>query len=83
MKCTNNLFDELEFTKKQAIHLCAFLSDMPAGEDKNAFEKRKNAAYIWSCVDKKKVEMTIKKAEITLDRDQQFIDELKPSKKVK
>ena len=36
MKCANNLFDELEFTKKQAIHLCAFHSDMPAGEDKNA-----------------------------------------------
>ena len=83
MKCAINLFDELEFTKKQAIHLCAFLSDMPAEEDKNAFEKRKNAAYIWSCVDKKKVEMTIDKAEITLDRVQQFIDELKPSKKVK
>ncbi len=83
MKCANNLFDELEFTKKQAILLCAFLSDMLAGEDKNTFEKRKNTAYIWSCVDKKKVEMTIDKADITLDRVQQFIDELKPSKKVK
>jgi len=55
MKCANNIFDELEFTKKQAIHLCAFLSDMPAGEDENSCEKRRNAAYIWSCVDKKKV----------------------------
>ena len=36
MKCANNLFDELEFTNKQAIHLCSFHSDMPAGEDKNA-----------------------------------------------
>jgi uncharacterized protein (UPF0332 family) len=79
MKCANNIFDELEFTKNQAIHLCAFLSDMPAGEDKNAFEKRRNAAYIWSCVDKKKVLTTIDKAEGTLDRIQGFIDELKPS----
>jgi hypothetical protein len=55
MNCANDLFDELEFTKNQAIHLCTFLSDMPAGEDKNALEKRRNAAYIWSCVDKKKV----------------------------
>ena len=55
MKFANNIFDELEFTKKQAIHLCAFLSDMPAGEDKNSCEKRRNAAYIWSCVEKKKV----------------------------
>jgi hypothetical protein len=82
MKCANNIFDELEFTKKQAIHLCAFLSDMPAGEDKNSCEKRRNAAYIWSCVDKKKVETTIDNAESTLDRIQGFIDELKTSKKV-
>jgi hypothetical protein len=38
MNCANDLFDELEFTKNQAIHLCAFLSDMPAGEDKNALK---------------------------------------------
>ncbi len=53
MKCAKNLFDEFKLTKKQAIHLCLFLSDMLAGEDKNAFDKRKNAAYIWSYVDKK------------------------------
>ncbi len=46
MKCDYNLFNELEFTKKQAIRLCAFISDMPAGDFKNAFEKRRNAAYI-------------------------------------
>ncbi len=34
IKCADNLFDELDFIKKQAINLCAFLSDMPAGEDK-------------------------------------------------
>ena len=50
---------------------------MTAGEDKNAWEKRKNAAYIWSFVDKKKVETTIDNAESTLDRVQKFIDELK------
>ena len=55
MKWANDIFDELEFSKKQVIHLCAILSDMKAGEDKNAFDKRRNAAYIWSCVDKKKV----------------------------
>ena len=82
MKCANNIFDELEFTKKQAIHLCAFLSDMPAGEDKNSWEKRRNAAYVWSCVDKKDVEKKIDNAESNLDRVQKFIDELKPSKKV-
>ena len=82
MNCANDLFDELEFTKKQANHLRAFLSDMPAGEDKNALEKRRNAAYIWSCVDKKKVLKTIDNAESTLDRIQGFIDELKTSKKV-
>ena len=79
MNCANNLFDELEFTKNQAIHLCAFVSDKPAGEDKNALEKRRNAAYIWSCFDKKKVETTIKNAESTLDKIQEFIDELKTS----
>ena len=81
MNCANNLFDELEFTKNQAIHLCAFLSDMPAGEDKNALEKRRNAAYIWSCVDKKKVETTIRNSESNLDRVQAFINELKTRKK--
>ena len=81
MKCANDLFDELEFTKKQAIHFFEFLSDMPAGEDKNALEKRRNAAYIWSCVDKKKVEKTIGNSESTLDRVQAFINELKTRKK--
>jgi hypothetical protein len=33
MKCANNLFDEVKFTKKQATNLCEFLSDMPAGEE--------------------------------------------------
>ncbi len=46
MKRANNIFDELEFSKKQAIHLCVFLSDMPAGEDKNAYEKRKNGLHL-------------------------------------
>ncbi len=55
MKCANNLFDLAVFIEKQATNLCAFLSDMPSGEDKNALEKRRDAAYIWSCVDKKKV----------------------------
>ena len=52
---------------------------MPAGEDKNACDWRKNAAYIWSFVNKKKVETTIDNAESTLDRVQKFIDELKTS----
>jgi hypothetical protein len=55
---------------------------MPAGEDKNAYEKRRNAAYVWSCVDKKDVEKKIDNAESNLDRVQKFIDELKPSQKV-
>ena len=55
---------------------------MPAGEDKNAYEKRRNAAYVWSCVDKKDVEKKIDNTESNLDRVQKFIDELKPSKKV-
>ncbi len=25
MKCANNIFDDFDFTKKQAFHLCAFL----------------------------------------------------------
>ncbi len=41
MNCANNLFDELEFTKKQAVHLCTFLFDMPEGKDKNSFENDK------------------------------------------
>ena len=82
MKCANNLFDLAVFIEKQATNLCEFLSDMPAGEDKNAYEKRRNAAYVWSCVDKKDVEKKIDNAESNLDRVQGFIDELKPSKKV-
>ena len=35
MKCANNLFDEVKFTMKQANNLCEYISDMPAGEDKN------------------------------------------------
>ena len=81
MKCANDIFDELDFTKKQAIHLCAFLSDMSAGEDKNSCEKRRNAAYIWSCVDKKKVETTIDNAESTLDRIQGLLTNLRQVKK--
>ena len=41
----------IKFTKKQANNLCEYISDMPAGEDKNAYEKRKQAAYNWSVLD--------------------------------
>ncbi len=51
---------------------------MAAGEDKNVFEeKRRNAAYIWSYVDKKKVETTIENEKGTLDKVQKFFNELK------
>ena len=82
MKCANNLFYLTVFIEKQATILCEFLSDMPAGEDKNAYEKRRNAAYVWSCVDKKDIEKKIENADSNFDRVQKFIDELKPSKKV-
>ena len=52
---------------------------MPAGDEKNEYIKRKQAAFNWSVLDKKKVEMTLENAESTLDRVQEFIDELKPS----
>ena len=51
MKCANNLFDLAIFIEKQANNLCEYISDMPAGEDKNAYEKRKQAAYNWSVLD--------------------------------
>ena len=59
--------------------MCEYISDMPAGEDKHVWEKRKQAAYNWSVLEKKKVETTLDNAESTLDRVQEFIDELKPS----
>ena len=51
---------------------------MQAEEDKNIKEKRKQAAYNWSVLEKKKVETTLDNSESTLDRVQEFIDELKP-----
>ncbi len=56
MKCANNLFDLAVLLEKQATNFCEFLSDMPAGKNMNAYEIRRNAAYDWSCSDKKDVE---------------------------
>ena len=82
MKSANNLFDLVVFTEKHATTLCGYIADLPAGEDKNEYVKRKQAAFNWSVLDQKKVETPIEIAEITLDRIQQFIDKLKPNKKV-
>ena len=53
---------------------------MPAGDDKNEYVKRKQAAFNWSVLDQKNVETSLKNEGSTLDRVQEFIDELKPRK---
>ena len=78
MKSANNLFDLVVSTEKHATTLCGFISDLPAGDDKNEYVKRKQAAFNWSVLDQKKVKLSLENAESTLDRVQEFINELKP-----
>ena len=78
MKSANNLFDLVVSTEKHATTLCGFIADMPAGDDKNEYVKRKQAAFNWSVLDQKKVKSSLKNEESTLDRVQEFINELKP-----
>jgi hypothetical protein len=82
MNCANNLFDLVVFTEKHATTLCGYIADLPAGDDKNEYVKRKQAAFNWSVLDQKKVKTSLEKEGSTLDRVQEFIDELKPRKKV-
>ena len=81
MNCANNLFDLVVFTEKYATTLCEYIADLPAGDDKNEYVKRKQAAFNWSVLDQKKVKTSLEKEGSTLDRVQEFIDELKPRKK--
>ena len=82
MKSANNLFDLVVFTEKHATTLCGFIADLPAGDDKVKYVKRKQAAFNWSVLDQKKVKTSLEKEGSTLDRVQEFIDELKPRIKV-
>jgi hypothetical protein len=82
MNSANNLFDLVVSTEKHATTLCGFIADLPAGDDKNEYVKRKQAAFNWSVLDQKKVKTSLEKEGSTLDRVQEFIDELKPRKKV-
>ena len=82
MNCANNLFDLVVFTEKHATTLCGYIADLPAGDDKFEYVKRKQAAFNWSVLEQKKVRTSLENEGSTLDRVQEFIDELKPRKKV-
>ena len=82
MKSANNLFDLVVFTEKHATTLCGYIADLPAGDDKNEYVKRKQAAFNWSVLEQKKVKTSLEKEGSTLDRVQEFINEIKPRKKV-
>ena len=82
MNCANNLFDLVVFTEKHATTLCEYIADLPAGDDKNEYVKRKQAAFNWSVLEQKKVKTSLEKEGSTLDRVQEFINEIKPRKKV-
>ena len=77
MKSANNLFDLVVFTEEHATTLCGYVADLPAGDDKNEYVKRTQAAYNWSFFENKKVKSSLKNEESTLDRVHEFIDELK------
>jgi hypothetical protein len=82
MNCANNLYDLVVSTERHATTLCEYIADLPAGDDKNEYVKRKQAAFNWSVLDKKKVKTSLEKEGSTLDRVQEFINEIKPRKKV-
>ncbi len=81
MKSVNNLFDLVVFTDKHATTSFGYISDFPAGDEKNEFVKRKQADYNWSVLDQKKVKTSLENEGGTLDRVQEFIYEIKPRKK--
>ena len=68
MRYANDLFNLVNFTKEQAIILCDFISEMPAGEDKFAQRNRQEAAYKWSILDKRNIKKKMCVAEQNLDR---------------
>ena len=82
MNCANNLYDLVVSTKRHATTLCEYIADLPAGDDKNEYVKRKQAAFNWSVLEQKKVKTSLEKEGSTLDRVQEFINEIKPRKKV-
>ena len=82
MNCANNLSDLVVSTERHATTLCEYIADLPAGDDKNEYVKRKQAAFNWSVLEQKKVKTSLEKEGSTLDRVQEFINEIKPRKKV-
>ena len=78
MNSATNLFDLVVSTEKHATTLCGYIADLPAGDDKVEYVKQKQAAFNWSVLDQKKVKTSLEKEGSTLDRVQEFIDELKP-----
>ena len=59
MKSANNLFDLVVFTEEHATTLCGYIVELPAGDDKNEYVKRKQAAFNWSVLDQKKVKTSL------------------------
>ena len=59
MKSANNLFDLVVFTEDHATTLCGYIADLRAGDDKNEYVKRKQAAFNWSVLDQKKVKTSL------------------------
>ena len=59
MKSANNLFDLFVFTEEHATTLCGYIADFPAGDDKNEYVKRKQAAFNWSVLEQKKVKTSL------------------------
>ena len=82
MSSANNLYDLVVSTEKHATTLCGYIADLPAGDDKFEYVKRKQAAFNWSVLDQKKLKTSVEKEGSTLDRVQELINEIKPRKKV-
>ena len=64
MNCAYNLFDLVVLTEKHATTLCGYISDLPAGDEKFEYVKRKQAAFNWSVLDQKRSKRRLKKKEV-------------------
>ena len=81
LNCADKLLVLLDITIEQADFLNNRLRVAPKEANKHQQAKREETSYVWSVIEKEKVEKQRAEAIETLDRVQKFLEELNKSEK--
>ena len=81
LNCADKLLNLLDITIEQADALNNWLRVAPKEANKHQQAKREDTSYVWSVVEKEKVEKQRAEAIDTLDRVEKFLEELNKSEK--